>query len=137
MPKVQPKPQIKKPFSKRPNGKPATGKFFEPDPKDANTVNSIREKLNQIREYKKILAEDGIPPDAEDKALESELIKQLIRIEKGLSPKSPSKKVKKKSVNTNDDKDSTNTQSKKNPRDFSDQKHRAGRANSPKNAFKR
>lgn len=72
---------------------------FEPDPKDANTVNSIKAKLQEIREYKKILAQDGIKPDEDDKLRESNLIKQLIRIEKGLPPiKSTAKPKKKKPV---------------------------------------
>lgn len=70
-------------------------KFFEPDPKDANTVNSIRAKLEQLQQYKRILADDGLMPDAEDKELESDLIRQLIRIEKGLSPKRPPKPTRK------------------------------------------
>lgn len=69
---------------------------FEVDPKDANTVNAIRAKLQEIREYKKILAQDGQLPDADDKERESNLIKQLIRIEKGLPPIKPAKKKKKK-----------------------------------------
>lgn len=75
--------------------RPAKGQF-EVDPKDANTVNSIRAKLQEIREYKKILAQDGQLPDADDKERESNLIKQLIRIEKGLPPIKPAKKKKKK-----------------------------------------
>lgn len=102
------KPDAKKPFGKpsaarseetstkggkRPERR--TAKNFEPDPKDANTVQTIRAKLSQIQEYKKILAEDGLMPDAEDKEMESDLIRQLIRIEKGLTPKAPFKKKKK------------------------------------------
>ena len=69
---------------------------FEVDPKDANTVNSIQAKLQEIREYKKILAQDGQLPDEADKLRESNLIKQLIRIEKGLPPIKPVKKKKRK-----------------------------------------
>ncbi|MCX6116605.1 MAG: hypothetical protein NT027_03625 [Proteobacteria bacterium] len=80
------------------NARKARDKFV-PDPKDANTVNALREKLRIIQEYKKLLAKDGLYADSDDKELESNLIKQLIRIEKGLSPTKPGegrKKVKKK-----------------------------------------
>jgi hypothetical protein len=50
--------------------------------RDAATVANIKKKLQEIREYKKILAEDGLKPDAEDKARESELIVRLLRMEK-------------------------------------------------------
>ena len=66
------------------------------DPEDANLVNSIKRRLQEIREYKRILAEDGLRPDEDDKALESDLIVQLMRIEKGLPPKKKPKPKKKK-----------------------------------------
>ena len=50
--------------------------------RDAATVANIKLKLQEIREYKKILSEDGQKPDAEDKARESELIIRLLRMEK-------------------------------------------------------
>jgi hypothetical protein len=50
--------------------------------KELGEVTTIKRKLAEIREYKKILAEDGLKPDAEDKARESELIVRLLRIEK-------------------------------------------------------
>ena len=84
-----------------PSTKPLAKQKFEPEPKDANTVNAIRARLQQIREYKKILAADGLKPDEDDQALESDLIVQLMRIEKGLPPKKAPKKKKKK---TKDDK---------------------------------
>jgi hypothetical protein len=65
---------------------PKHDKNFTPDPKDLNTVKALRSKLKQLQDYKRILAEDGLFPDAEDKEMESNIIKQLIRIEKGLSP---------------------------------------------------
>lgn len=50
--------------------------------KELGEVMTIKRKLAEIREYKKILAEDGQKPDQEDKARESELIVRLLRIEK-------------------------------------------------------
>lgn len=47
-------------------------------------IAQIREKLAQIRDYKKILEEDGLEPDRADKELESELIVKLLRLEKSL-----------------------------------------------------
>lgn len=82
----------KKPEKMQPNTNWRSRGDFEVDPKDANTVNAIRMKLDQLRQYKSLLAADGQAPDADDKELESELIRQLIRIEKGLPPKkSPQK----------------------------------------------
>lgn len=90
--------ESKKTTKKKAWTKPAPKPRFEPEPKDANIVNSIRARLQQIREYKKILAADGLKPDDDDKALESDLIVQLMRIEKGLPPKKPQKKKKKPKV---------------------------------------
>lgn len=96
--KTADKPKAK-PKSKANRGawvtRPPKGQF-EPDPKDKNTVDAIRAKLQEIREYKRILAQDGLKPDEADKQRESDLIKQLIRIEKGLPPTKPSEKTKKK-----------------------------------------
>jgi hypothetical protein len=44
----------------------------------------IRERLDQIRQYKRVIAEEGLEPDAADKQLESELIVRLLRLEKDL-----------------------------------------------------
>lgn len=55
-------------------------------------VARIRGELLKIKEYKKILSSEGLTPDDYDKIRESELIKQLIRIEKGLPAKSKPKK---------------------------------------------
>ena len=45
-------------------------------------IRSIRAKLLDLKEYKAILAEDGLKPDEEDKRRESELIIRLLRLEK-------------------------------------------------------
>ena len=50
--------------------------------KELGEMDRIKRKLAEMREYKRILAEDGLKPDAEDKARESELIVRLLRIEK-------------------------------------------------------
>lgn len=50
--------------------------------KELGEMDRIKRKLAEMRDYKKILAEDGLKPDAEDKARESELIVRLLRIEK-------------------------------------------------------
>lgn len=45
----------------------------------------IQKKLEQLREYKRLLAEEGLVPDREDKERESRLIQQLLGIEKDQS----------------------------------------------------
>jgi len=50
--------------------------------KELGEIDKIKRKLAEIREYKRILAEDGLKPDQEDKERESELIVRLLRIEK-------------------------------------------------------
>ena len=50
--------------------------------RDAALVNNIKAKLQQIRDYKAILAEDGLKPDDADKAKESALIQTLLKMEK-------------------------------------------------------
>lgn len=45
-------------------------------------IKTIRGKLQDMKEYKAILAEDGLKPDEDDKRRESELIVQLLRLEK-------------------------------------------------------
>jgi len=45
-------------------------------------IKSIRAKLQDLKEYKAILREDGLKPDEEDKRRESELIVRLLRLEK-------------------------------------------------------
>lgn len=52
-------------------------------PKEAEKkIRVIRAKLLDMKEYKAILAEDGLKPDEEDKRRESELIIRLLRLEK-------------------------------------------------------
>ncbi len=56
-------------------------------------LKKIYEELNTLKEYKRLLAASGLSPTQEDKEHESDLIIQLKRIEKGLTPKKiPSKK---------------------------------------------
>jgi hypothetical protein len=50
--------------------------------KELGEVTVIKRKLAEIREYKLILAEDGLKPDQQDKERESQLIVRLLRIEK-------------------------------------------------------
>jgi hypothetical protein len=45
----------------------------------------LREELAKMREYKRILAADGMTPDVADKERESELIVKLLRLEKILA----------------------------------------------------
>ena len=45
-------------------------------------IRAIRAKLQDLKEYKVILAEDGLKADEEDKRRESELIIRLLRLEK-------------------------------------------------------
>lgn len=54
-------------------------------------IRRIKEKLVDIRDYKRLLAETGDRPDEDDKRRESELIIQLLRLEKGLAPKAKPK----------------------------------------------
>jgi len=54
-------------------------------------IRRIKEKLADIRDYKRLLAETGDRPDDDDKKRESELIIQLLRLEKGLTPKAKPK----------------------------------------------
>lgn len=42
----------------------------------------IQKKLEQIRDYKRLLAEEGLVPDRADKERESRLIQQLLGLEK-------------------------------------------------------
>jgi hypothetical protein len=45
----------------------------------------IQKKLDQIKEYKRLLAEEGLVPDASDKERESRLIQQLLGLDKDQS----------------------------------------------------
>jgi hypothetical protein len=49
-------------------------------------IEAIRRRLHEIRQYKRLIAADGLEPDQEDKRLESELIVRLLRLEKSLKP---------------------------------------------------
>jgi hypothetical protein len=49
-------------------------------------IEAIRKRLHEIRMYKRLIAQDGLEPDQEDKRLESELIVRLLRLEKSLTP---------------------------------------------------
>ena len=51
----------------------------------ASKMSSLRQRLEEIREYKRILVEDGVKPDAEDKIVESDLIQKLLGLEKDLA----------------------------------------------------
>ena len=63
----------------------------------AAKIRRIKTKLAEMKEYKLILAESGMQPDEADKIRESELIVQLLRLEKGKTEKAaPVKKKKKK-----------------------------------------
>lgn len=61
--------------------------------------NILQKKLDMIRDYKQLLAADGMKPDAADKAKESLIIQQLLglqkdqaRLEKPLAPHTASSK---------------------------------------------
>jgi hypothetical protein len=61
--------------------------------------NILQKKLDMIRDYKQLLAADGMKPDAADKAKESLIIQQLLglqkdqaRLEKPLTPQAGSTK---------------------------------------------
>lgn len=52
-------------------------------------ITKIRTQLAAMREYKRLMAIDGIAPDAEDKVRESELIVKLLYLEKQLAGPKP------------------------------------------------
>ena len=52
-------------------------------------IRRIRARLDEIAEYKKVLAADGSKPDGDDKRLESELIVRLLYLEKELKNMAP------------------------------------------------
>ena len=52
-------------------------------------INRLRARLDEIAEYKKVLATDGSKPDLDDKRLESELIVRLLYLEKELKNMAP------------------------------------------------
>ena len=45
-------------------------------------ITKIRTQLAAMKDYKRLMAIDGIAPDAEDKVRESELIVRLLYLEK-------------------------------------------------------
>jgi hypothetical protein len=47
-------------------------------------IAKLKRKLKEMQEYKRLIAEDGIKPDQEDKRRESELIVRLVYLEKQL-----------------------------------------------------
>lgn len=53
-------------------------------------IKSIKAKLQDMKEYKAILTADGLKPDEEDKRRESDLIVQLLRLEKQAGIRKPS-----------------------------------------------
>lgn len=58
-------------------------------------LNAIKRKLAEMKEYKKLVAKDGLVPDAADKERESKLIVKLIRLERTLAElegKTPTKR---------------------------------------------
>lgn len=48
-------------------------------------IRKIRGQLDAMKEYKRLIAADGISPDTDDKARESELIVRLLYFEKQLA----------------------------------------------------
>lgn len=48
-------------------------------------INAAKRKLQEMKEYKAIMAEEGVDPDLDDKERESKIIVQLLRHEKELS----------------------------------------------------
>lgn len=49
-------------------------------------IDVLKRKLSDMRAYKRLIAADGLEPDAEDKRLESELIVRLLYLEKHVQP---------------------------------------------------
>jgi hypothetical protein len=45
-------------------------------------VEAIRTRLGELKQYKRILAEEGLEPDQDDKRVETELIRRLLWLEK-------------------------------------------------------
>jgi len=53
----------------------------------------IQKKLEQLKEYKRLLAEEGLSPDREDKERESILIQQLLGLDKDQERRDRQKKM--------------------------------------------
>lgn len=81
----------KRPFKSKPYGfkKPeeVSEELLPPNPDRDEKIRRIRRRLQEIKSYKQLLAREGQQPDRADKERESELIIQLLRLEKGLSAK--------------------------------------------------
>lgn len=45
-------------------------------------ITRIKTRLGEMKEYKRILASEGLTPDADDKIKETELIRLLLNLEK-------------------------------------------------------
>ncbi len=61
-------------------------------------IRRLKERLAEMKAYKQLIAEEGLFPDEEDKARESDMIVQLLRLEKGLDAKVPPRSAKKKAT---------------------------------------
>ena len=48
-------------------------------------LNAAKRKLDQLHAYKQILNEEGLEPNGDDKAMESELIVKTMRLERKLA----------------------------------------------------
>lgn len=97
-PGKKPGPQGKKPG---PQGKTFGGKrpFNRKKVNPADNVfnmrvEQIKIRLDELRQYKRILAEEGLEPDQDDKRVETELIRRLLWLEKQQDPETLRKKAK-------------------------------------------
>lgn len=52
-------------------------------------MDAVRRRLAEIREYKILIASDGLVPDQDDKRLETELIRRILWLEKQLKGPPP------------------------------------------------
>ena len=50
-------------------------------------LNAAKRKLDQLHAYKQILNEEGLEPNGDDKAMESELIVKTMRLERKFAVK--------------------------------------------------
>lgn len=57
-------------------------------------IGQIRKRLAEMRDYKRLIEADGLAPDAEDKRLETELIRRLLYLEKQINGRRDGKKAK-------------------------------------------
>ena len=80
---VAPKPESKpaRTDGGRSHGRP--GRRVEPKDNVFNMrVEQIKIRLDELKQYKKILEEEGLKPDVDDKVLETQLIRRLLWLEK-------------------------------------------------------